>query len=152
MVLYVVEWWTLHCTLIPELWLFMKIHVVIKSKDLLFEIFMCFVFSFYDPASIDWGHVIFVPSVCLSAKAFTLIGNSKGLHIWHEYTLWQDLSVCNKFKVIYQGQAQISRSVFKKMVVAGAFVFHKHILLSCDHLHDNWNLNLLQMSDNRPKL
>ena len=40
----------------------------------------------------------------------------------------QELSVGAKLKVINQGQGQISRTKFSEMAIAGAFVFHKHIM------------------------
>ena len=45
---------------------------------------------------------------------YLLIGMTSGFHISLEYTLRQDLSVGTKFKVINQGQGQISRSQFRK--------------------------------------
>ena len=82
------------------------------------------------------------PFVCPQKRLhspYLLIGNSSGLHISHEYSLCQDLSVGTKFKVICQGQFRISRSQFKpKKKKNGRCedirVSQTHLFLSCMYI------------------
>ena len=94
---------------------------------------------FYAPTLIDRGHIVFWP-VCLSVLPFVHLFVRKIFHIGHifwlvelgpSYFTWVHL-VTRPF-CWYQVQGHLSRSnnmvtVFEKMTIVWAFVFHKHIL------------------------
>ena len=97
----------------------------------------CFMLiSFYAPTSINWGHIVFCPSVCplvhlsmrpfVCPQTFTLAN----LFIGKTYFTWVYL-VTSPF-CCYQVQGHQSRSnikvtvLKKKMAIVGALVFHIH--------------------------
>ena len=124
-----------HCTIVC---LVLGIEVFLDTNCLVITeplVYIAVIF-FYAPTSIDRGHVVFGMSVCPSVRlsvcfsANTYIGYIFWVvrvraFIFHECTLWLNLSVGTKFKVISEGQGQISRSQFSKK-----WPFHKHSLFS----------------------
>ena len=102
--------------------LFMNIIFLRKKSKQLTEKFCTCRWYFNTSALIHWGHLVFGRSFCLCSfvhwfvfKNFYIghiffIGKTQGLRISHKYTMRQDLPVDTKFKVISQGQGQMSRS------------------------------------------
>ena len=96
----------------------------------------CDIFYFYAPASIDRGHIVFGLLFCLSVHLFVCKNFYTGHVFWFvrvKVFIFHTSIPCDKtfllvpsrkssVKVEYQGHN------FQKMTVAGALVFHKHIL------------------------
>ena len=91
--------------------------------------------KFLCPASIDQVYIVFGPSICLSVCSFVW----KNFYIGHIFWLVRvrtfkfHISIpCDKsFLLVSRSKSNIKVTIKKKekMAVAGALVFHKHILL-----------------------